>query len=105
MPTVAVDFDGVLHDYSRGWQGGECYGDPLPGAKAALIELSKRYDLVVFTARHDLPAVQEWLRKHRFAHFFKDVTNRKPQAKIYLDDRAVRFSSWEQALEDIRATP
>lgn len=33
--TVAVDLDGVLADYSTGWQGIEHIGDPIPGARVS----------------------------------------------------------------------
>jgi hypothetical protein len=98
---LAVDFDGVVHAYSRGWCGGEIYDDPSPGTKDALIQLSKRYELVIFTARHDLVAVQRWLVEHRLDHFFADVTNRKPAAVHYIDDRGVRFTDWASALKEL----
>lgn len=101
--TVAVDFDGVIHGYSRGWQGGELYDVPTAGAAEALHELSKHYKLVVFTARHDVDAVWAYLRSHRLAQYFVDVTNRKPAAVAYIDDRAVRFHDWGQVLEDLRS--
>lgn len=103
LTRVAVDFDGVLHGYSNGWQGGAIYDPPVEGTREALIELTKRYELVVFTARHDLDAVRAWLVKHRLSHFFHDVSNRKPAAAVYLDDRALKFTSWAQALEDLSA--
>lgn len=31
------------------------------------------------------------------------VTNRKLAARAYIDDRAIRFESWEQALRDLAA--
>jgi hypothetical protein len=101
LPRGAVDFDGVIHDYYKGWQGGMIYGEPNLGTKLALTKLSKKYELVVFTARHDLDAVRAWLRKHRLDQFFADVTNRKPVAAWYLDDRGMLFTTWEHALENL----
>jgi hypothetical protein len=99
--TIAVDFDGVIHDYSHGWCAGAVYGDPLPGAAEGLRKLSIHYKLVLLTARHNLTEVDAWLRKHHLSHYFADVTNRKPAAVVYLDDRALKFESWEQTLEDL----
>lgn len=100
-PTIAIDFDGVLHAYSKGWLDGSCYDDPNDGTAAALRELRLRYRLVVLTARHDLDAVRTWLLKHGLLHFFEDITNRKPAAAVYLDDRALKFTSWAAALDEI----
>jgi hypothetical protein len=102
MKTIAIDFDGVVHAYSHGWQDGEIYDDPMSGLIMGLAKLVPHYRLVIFTARHDLDAVRTWLKSHRLDHYFADVTNRKPAAAIYLDDRAVRFISWDQALKDIK---
>ena len=100
-PTLAVDFDGVIHEYSKGWNGG-ALGVIMPGARDALIQLSVKYRIVVFTARHDLEAVRDWMHDQRLDHLIADVTNRKPVAVAYLDDRAVKFINWEQALETLR---
>lgn len=99
--TLAVDFDGVVHRYSKGWQGGAIYDPPVRGTTSALHKLSQRYELVLFTAREDLAAVRRWLVYHNLHHLFADVTNRKPAAWAYVDDRGVRFSSWEQALKTL----
>lgn len=99
--TIAIDFDGPIHAYSRGWQNGEIYDDPSPGTKDALIRLGKRYDLVVFTARHDIMAVEDWLTANGLLHFFKSVTNRKPMAYAYIDDRGIHWTNWEQTLQEV----
>jgi hypothetical protein len=115
--TIAVDFDGVIHSYERGWQDGTIYGTPLPGTMDALQKLySNDWRIVIFTCRvQDLQgeimpervtAVLDWIDSHRDRHSFviDEVTNKKPNsAVVFLDDRAVRFQNWEQALEDIEA--
>ncbi len=97
--TIALDFDGVLHRYSQGWKDGSIYDDPVYGAVDACRELKRRgYELVVFTARRneDIP---DWLVRHGFPPM--PVTNTKPPALFYIDDRAIRFERWAQALCDI----
>lgn len=110
--TVAIDFDGVVHRYSRGWQDGSIYDPPVPGALEGLRELMKGEAVFIFTAR-DVSAVSSWLLRHGFSirngydgQFWNErgvllVTNRKFPARAYLDDRAVVFTSWPQALADL----
>jgi len=111
--TIAVDFDGVIHAYSRGWQNGECYDRPVPGAVEALKMLMEDYPVVIFTARDNLPPVTEWLNRNDIPAVTDDgsggcfwdklgqvlVTNRKLSASVYIDDRAIRFETWDQALD------
>lgn len=125
--TVALDFDGVIHRYSRGWQGGKIYDPPMPGAIEAIKETQEVEAVVVFTARTDLDAVCAWLSARGIECVTQDewdaerpaeehgsafwnekervlVTNRKPAARVYLDDRAVKFDptrGWEGAMEDM----
>lgn len=100
-PTLAIDFDGVLYNNAAGWQGGATTGAPMPGAVEAVRKLSMRYRLVVFTARYDLAPVCAWLQANGMAHYFVDVTNRKPGAVVYLDDRAMHFNNWDQAYTEL----
>ena len=99
-PTIAVDFDGVVHAYSQGWQGGEIYDGPISGAIQALKTLSDRgYNLVISTAREDTEAVEEKLKEWIGHDLCFEVTNRKPIAIAYIDDRAVHFTNWNDILE------
>lgn len=107
--TIAVDFDGVIHAYSRGWADGSIYDPPLPGALDGLRRLLELDAVFVFTTR-DIGQVATWLLGHgfnvRLGHdgpFWNErgpllVTNRKLAATAYLDDRAVKFIDWDQAL-------
>ena len=115
MTTVAVDFDGVIHAYGNGWQDGSIYDGPVPGAFDALRKLQESYAVVIHTTR-DPWQVGPWLaEKGGFTYvvdpglslqFWNEqgsllVTNRKLPAVAYIDDRGIRFTSWDQALADL----
>lgn len=63
--TIAVDFDGVIHAYSKGWQDGTIYDPPLPGAILGLRELMEQDSVFIFTAREP-EQVMPWLEAYGF---------------------------------------
>lgn len=101
--TLAIDFDGVIHKYSNGWQGGVIYDDPIEGAIESILKLMESYEVVIFTSRDDLNAVRLWLEsKCDFeSRGFKVpvITNQKPIAIAYIDDRGIRFTDWGSTLK------
>lgn len=68
VQTVAVDFDGVIHSYSRGWQDGKIYDVPMPGAIDGLHWLMERYAVFILTSR-DVVQVAQWLMECGFSTF------------------------------------
>lgn len=109
--TVAVDFDGVIHAYSKGWHDGTIYDPPVDGALEALERLHHRYKVVILTTRvnPDMPGghaqekrIIDWLEENGFreGEHFDEVTHAKPPAVVYIDDRALHFTSWDQALDE-----
>ena len=100
--TIAIDFDGVVHKYSKGWQGMEnAYDPPNTGAIMAIKELKKKgYRLVIFSSRN-VSTIEEWLLKYDLSTYFDEITNTKIPAKVYIDDRAYHFTTWEKTLEDL----
>lgn len=117
VSTVAVDFDGVIHAYGKGWQDGSIYDGPVPGAFEALRLLLETYAVFIHTTR-DPASVARWIRaqsgietswcadENDVGEFWNDqscilVTRRKLPAVAYIDDRAIRFTSWGQALADL----
>ena len=58
--TVAVEVDGVIHAYTRGWHDGTIYDDPVPGAFDALRTLMTDYAVYVHTTRN-VSDVESWL--------------------------------------------
>lgn len=110
--TVGVDFDGVIHKNSKGFHDGTVYDNPVPGTKEALEQLSKKYRLIIYTCKADynrplvngmsgIMLIWEWLEKHDLDQYINDVTNKKPRALFYIDDKAIRFDTWEQTIDDI----
>lgn len=87
-PPVCLDFDGVLNEYS-GFDK-DNLGKLKPGADVFLEELSKKYKVIIFSAR-SFPLIAKWLKEHDLDRYVWDVTSIKPPAVAYVDDRAIRF--------------
>jgi hypothetical protein len=103
--TISIDFDGVIHKYSKGWCDGSIYDDEVEGAFETMARLQMEgYRLVILTARDDenLPLVKEWFEKKRAKYMYLydivvnsvEITNKKTPAIAYIDDRGVRFTNW-----------
>lgn len=58
--TVAIDFDGVIHLYSRGWFDGTIYDPPVPGMIEALDEIMADHPVFIHTTRSAVE-VAEWM--------------------------------------------
>lgn len=63
--TIAVDFDGVVHRYSRGWQDGAIYDPPVLGAVNGLRMLMERDAVFIHTSREP-EQVMPWLEEQGF---------------------------------------
>lgn len=91
MPkTVCLDFDGVMNTYT-GWQGPDVLFEPRPGLREFLESLRQSgFEVVVLSTRN--PArISNWLIDNNLNDLVKGVTDLKPPAVVYLDDRAVCF--------------
>jgi hypothetical protein len=98
---ACVDLNGVLDGY-MGWRGPEHFDPPRSGAREFLAALDARgFRIVVFTTRY-APDVWMWLREYRLDHLVADVTDRKPAAHVFIDDRAVCFrGSFTSTLQEV----
>lgn len=93
--TVVFDFDGVIHKYSKGWQGiTNIYDEPVDGIKQVIEKLMKEYEVVIVSTRcaeiDGLKAVREWLQKYNIK--VTAIKKEKPPAICYIDDRAIAFN-------------
>lgn len=100
--TICVDLNGVLDTYT-GWKGPWHTDPPRPGAREFLAALvGDGYRVVVLTTR-EVQQTHDWLREHGMADYVAEVTNTKPPALVYVDDRAVCFrGNYEETLQEIR---
>lgn len=111
MATIAVDFDGVLHDVRPVVRpAGKRMGPPIAGAKQAMQMLHDLgHELIIYTCRartsNSIPAstahVEDWLEYFQIP--FDSVTALKPVAAVYVDDHGLYFERWSDALVEILA--
>lgn len=110
--NLAIDFDGVIHKNSLGFNDGTIYDEPVDGTFEALKILSLSFKLIIFSAKAkpDRPLIDnktgkeliwEWLDKYNLKQFITDVVSEKPRACYYIDDKAIRFENWKNTLEII----
>lgn len=101
MSVLAIDFDGVLCDpHNR--KPGRKMGEPVEGAIDAVTRLKRQgHTIIIHTVRGNRPEhIVDWL-----SHFgipYSQVTDIKPDAAVYIDDKALRFVSWAQTLDDLQ---
>jgi hypothetical protein len=106
-PTICIDFDGVIHDYLRGWQDGEIYGDVVPGFFEWVERARERFTLVIYSSRSKtddgVTAMGLWMHEQRNKwikaggqrHLTEpleiEFAHEKPAAWLTIDDRAIQF--------------
>jgi len=104
--VVCIDLDGTLCK-QQPFGDGFVEGEPKLAAKEALIGFKKTgYKIIILTTRlnpdfgGDLvwkkDRVIAWLNKYEIP--FDEVTNNKPSADMYIDNKAVKFMDWEEVI-------
>ena len=102
-PILCLDFDGVLHLYSSGWQGADIVADgPVPGAMAFLVEAVKHFEVHIYSSRSKSNggrnamrhAIHRWTFAEGLPNIMPDLSfsHEKPAAFLTIDDRAVCFT-------------
>lgn len=109
-PILCLDFDGVIHSYTSGWQGaGRCDDPPVVGTLEYLIEATKHFRVMIYSSRSKSFAGRIAMRRYMRDHFAASLTFSpdhdhdwlyeavefpwfKPPALITIDDRALCFT-------------
>jgi hypothetical protein len=126
-PTIAVDFDGVIHSRPKSERGGvDITGEPVPGAFNFLRHLTSAFEVVIFSSRFagfDGQMAKDSVAKWMMERFGDDsyaqmargktgydpheilarirLTATKPVARCYLDDRAITFKGIFPSIPDL----
>ena len=116
-PILCVDFDGVVHSYTSGWQGAMVIPDPpVPGALHWLWKATEWWDVKIYSSRSKeegaIMAMRTWMILHSLNEFGPehpmseppneqpypiDFATEKPAAFLTIDDRAVCFEGdWNE---------
>lgn len=112
MKRILLDFDGVVHLYSKGWHDGTIYDFPILGVQGALQKfIDNGYEVVIYSTRcsdrtHDgkfqpsqLNEVREYLEKWHVP-YTSIFAGEKPYADLLIDDNALRFKgNWKKTLK------
>lgn len=112
--NIGIDFDGVIHNDSKGFHDGTIYGEPIEGSLEALRKLSANFNIIIFTAKakpdrplvngkNGVELVKEWLIKYGIEKYISEITSEKPRAILYIDDKGFRFDNWENTLQFIQS--
>jgi hypothetical protein len=105
-PILCLDFDGVIHSYTSGWQGPDVINDaPVPGAMDFIAEASHSFTIAIFSSRSNQPggieAMQDYIKyylEQELAEYGVSVFKLlqwpiiKPPAFLTIDDRAITFT-------------
>jgi len=105
-PILVLDFDGVVHSYTSGWQGAAIIPDPpVPGAIQFILSALHVFDVCIFSSRSEIysgrEAMRHWLYGHSGAFWYPSpegpgleevrFPEHKPAAFLSIDDRALLF--------------
>lgn len=107
---LLIDFDGVIHNFSRGWDDGTIYDPPKEGAKEAIDKLKNDYEIIIFTTRasvkengidevkKQIENMKKFLKKYDI--HYDDITGEKIAGIAYIDDNAIKFTDWNNFFEN-----
>lgn len=112
-PILCLDFDGVCHSYTSGWQGANNIPDPpVEGAFTFIRNALNYFDVYIFSSRSNQPggiaAMQDWFIKHNWPGTYLTgpeylyFSTEKPAAFLTIDDRALTFTGEWPDMDTLR---
>ena len=97
---LVIDLDGTICSEHR--QFSRSLAKPLDAAVESLRQLRELgHTIIVYSARtwEEYEMTVDWLDRHKIP--FDQLILGKPQGDIWIDDRALRFTSWKEVMGEI----
>jgi hypothetical protein len=114
-PILCLDFDGVIHRYSKGWMDGSIYDPVTEGFWPWVIRATRTFDARIFSSRFTTEnqakegylylqkEFMQWSQRQTthpgvdaFHQIGLTISLTKPPAFVTIDDRALTFTGdWE----------
>ncbi len=98
--TIMVDLDGVICTEEAFFD--RPLAQPIEGAREALAKLrAAGHTVVIYTARGwgEYRVAKRWLDEHGLE--YDGLHMGKPVADLWIDDRAIRFTNWNEVLAQV----
>jgi len=83
LPILVLDFDGVVHAYSKGWQDGSIYDPPVPGTGEALLKFLGYFQVSIFSTRS-----RRWLQRRKMRRYVGKIVEDACFANAKLAEKA-----------------
>lgn len=102
-PIITVDFDHTLTTLCGVCANNDDCGEVQPLAKEVLTELSKDYQIWVFSGRtqqEDRKIIKDFMEKHGLP--YDEIILGKPYACFMIDDRAIHHVGWKETMAEIK---
>lgn len=114
---IMIDLDGTIHQYSKGWNGGDIYDPPFDGAIDSIKWLKNQgFEIIIFTSRastinnkemggnllDQIKKIKEYLKEYDIP--YDGITAEKLAAEFYIDDKAIHIpnGNWDHVVQTIQ---
>ena len=99
--VIAIDFDGVLHQYDLPKEGRKM-GPPINGARQAMLSLKAMgHHLMIFSCNRE-SVIADWMNYYKIPFDEIWTGQGKPSYDLLIDDKAIHFNgSWSDALMEV----
>lgn len=98
---LAIDFDGVIHDWEHP-KPGRKMGPPMPGAAEAIRRLKQQGHQIIIHSCNRVSVIADWCKYFDVPYDSIWAGVGKPAASVYVDDRALKFVDWESTYRELQ---